>query len=236
MVHISLPDNAVRPLVFYLAMEEFLARDCDEEYFFLWQVAPTVICGRNQDIEAEVNLQYCEEKNIAVFRRKSGGGCVYSDWGNIMLSYITPNTEVDTTFSFFLDSMVAVLKQLKFSAVKSSNNDILIDKKKVSGNAFFKTEKASIVHGTLLYDVNFNDLQAAITPSAEKLQSHGIRSVRQRVVNLKSICKEDLTLERLKEFIISSFCKTQRILSEDEIIEIEKIEEEYHNPKFIYGQ
>lgn len=236
MIHIILPNNKIRPLVFYLAMEEYLAKNCNDECFFLWQVAPTVICGRNQDIEAEVNLQYCKEKSIAVFRRKSGGGCVYSDSGNIMLSYITPNTEVDTTFSYFLDRMVEILKKLNFSAVKSTNNDILIDGKKVSGNAFFKTERASIVHGTLLYDVDFCDLQTAITPSVAKLQSHGIKSVRQRVVNLKSLCQEELTIEKLKEFIITSFCNREKVLSDDDIIAIEKIEEEYLNPKFIYGQ
>ena len=88
MKHIVLPDNRPRRLVFYLAMEEYVARNLNEkECFFMWQVAPTVIFGRNQVLETEVNLPYCQANNIAIFRRKSGGGCVYSDMGNIMLSY-----------------------------------------------------------------------------------------------------------------------------------------------------
>ena len=57
MKHIKLPDSRERRLIFYLAMEEFVARELDEdEAFFIWQVAPTVIFGRNQLMEAEVNM------------------------------------------------------------------------------------------------------------------------------------------------------------------------------------
>lgn len=237
MVHIILPNTVERPLTFYLALEEYLVKSCKEDSFFLWQVPPTVILGRNQDIEVEVNLPYCKEKGIAVFRRKSGGGCVYSDWGNIMLSYITPKTQVDSTFAYFLDILVNALKELGFPAVKSEHNDILIEGKKVSGNAFYKAEKASIVHGTLLYDSNFDVLQKAITPSKEKLNSHGIRSVRQRVENLRNIKVTGLpSLEQLKHYLIEYFCDVERQFSLEELAEVEQIEQEYHTPKFILGQ
>ena len=80
MKYIALPDEKERRLSFYLAMEEWVARRLDEpECFFMWQVAPTVIFGRNQVMENEVNVEYCHEKGIQMFRRKSGGGCVYAD-------------------------------------------------------------------------------------------------------------------------------------------------------------
>ena len=58
---------------------------------------------------------------------------------------------------------------------------------KVSGNACFALPQATIVHGTMLYNVNFEILQQAITPSKEKLAKHGVESVRQRVMNLRDI-------------------------------------------------
>ena len=89
MKYISLPHNITHRLPFYLAMEEFVARNLDEdECFFMWQVAPTVIFGRNQLIENEVNLDYCRTHGIQTYRRKSGGGCVYADPDNIMFSYV----------------------------------------------------------------------------------------------------------------------------------------------------
>ena len=57
MIYIDLNENRVRRLSFYLAMEEWVARHMDEpECFFMWQVEPSVIFGRNQDIYSEVNL------------------------------------------------------------------------------------------------------------------------------------------------------------------------------------
>ena len=60
MKHILLPDGCSgRRLVFYLSMEEYVAANLDRiageggEAFFMWQVAPTVIFGRNQVMEAE---------------------------------------------------------------------------------------------------------------------------------------------------------------------------------------
>ena len=75
MIHISLPKSDTRRLSFYLAMEEFVARNInqDEDCFFMWQVEPSVIFGRNQLIENEVNMAYCRENDIKTYRRKSGG-------------------------------------------------------------------------------------------------------------------------------------------------------------------
>ena len=146
MVNIILPGTETeRRLVFYLAMEEYVAAHLDEilgdrdsrEAFFHWQVSPTVIFGRNQVMEAEVNIAYCKEQGIKLFRRKSGGGCVYSDRGNIMLSFISGNTDVESTFGHFLGQVVTQLRSIGLNAERSGRNDILLDGRKISGNAFF---------------------------------------------------------------------------------------------------
>ena len=89
MIYVSLPSDEIRQLSFYLALEEYVARQlAPADYFFMWQVKPSVIFGRNQLIENEVNMDYCRSHNIQMFRRKSGGGCVYADMNNVMMSYI----------------------------------------------------------------------------------------------------------------------------------------------------
>ena len=87
MLYIIPPAN--RRLVWYLAMEEYLAKHVAEDLFVTWIVSPTVIFGRHQVMEAEVNMAYCCANNIATYRRKSGGGCVYADEGNLMMSILT---------------------------------------------------------------------------------------------------------------------------------------------------
>ena len=65
MVYIALPDNEVRRLSFYLAMEEYVAKHVKaDDSFFMWQVEPSVIFGRNQLIENEVNLNFCRKHHI----------------------------------------------------------------------------------------------------------------------------------------------------------------------------
>ena len=155
MVYLNIPEDKNRLLSFYLATEEYVANKFDDkEYFFMWQVYPTVIFGRNQLIENEVNLEYCRTHNIRTFRRKSGGGCVYADMSNVMLSYITDENNVNFTFNKYINMIVLMLRKLGVNATASGRNDIMIDGRKVSGNAFYHTPRRNIVHGTMLYDTD----------------------------------------------------------------------------------
>ena len=233
MLNIVLPDSGERSLSFYLAMEEYVAAAIGSG-FFVWRVAPTVIIGRNQDIAAEVNLDYCRSHGVAIVRRKSGGGCVYADRGNLMLSYITPRKGVETVFAEFLDRLALFLQGLGFDAVKTEHNDVLVGGRKVSGNAFFVHPGASIVHGTLLHSVDHDALQAAITPPAAKLERHGVASVRQRVANLADLGLE-LSPEELADALALAFCDGTRVLTPPEMQAIEAIQAGYDNPAFILG-
>ena len=150
MKHIVLQDNAPRRLSFYLAMEEYVARRMPhiEDAFFMWQVEASVIFGRNQVMENEVNTTYCREHDIQMYRRKSGGGCVYADMGNVMLSFITSNDSVTLTYNRYVNMVLLVLHKMGIEAKASGRNDILIGDRKVSGNAFYQLPGRSIVHGT----------------------------------------------------------------------------------------
>lgn len=234
MTHVLLPHDMPQPrLVFFLAMEEYLSSRSvsEEDWFFLWQTRPTVIVGRNQDLEAEVNLPWCREHQVEVYRRKSGGGCVYSDEGNLMLSAIVRDTNAQRAFQDCLDRLVGVLQAMGLPAVRSEHNDVMVGDRKVSGNACFARPDATIVHGTLLWKSNMDHLLQAITPSEAKLRKHGVQSVRQRVQNLYDLGLTDV--EVVKQQLISSLCSAERVLTSDEISAISRIEAEYLDPEFI---
>ena len=215
MKHIVLPDIGQRSLAFYLAMEEFVASRIEGEAFFVWQSEPTVIYGRNQVIENEVNLDYCRKNRVEVIRRKSGGGCVYSDKGNIMISYISGRGEVAEVFEKYLSALTGFLRSIGVPAEKSGRNDILVNGKKVSGNAFHQLPDRSIVHGTLLYSTDFEALEQALLSPVEKLQRHGVESVRQRVMNLSEVIQ--MPIDVLKSALIDYFCDSEAILSAEDV-------------------
>ena len=234
MIYVALPTNQNRRLTFYLAMEEYVARHFgSDEYFFMWQVEPTVIFGRNQLIENEVNMEYCRQHHINTFRRKSGGGCVYADMDNIMFSYITEDANVSFTFTKYINMVVAVLRKMGVDAVASGRNDIMIDGRKVSGNAFYHLPKRSIVHGTMLYDTNMQNMVGSITPTDEKLMSKGIKSVRQHITLLKD--HTTMSLANFKIFVRRNLCDSEICLNDNDIKGVEEIEREYLSDDFIYG-
>lgn len=221
-----------RRLSFYLAMEEYVARRLSgDDYFFFWQVRPTVIFGRNQSVENEVNVDYCRQHGIEMYRRKSGGGCVYADEQNLMLSFVSRHEDVGFAFNQFINMELLVLRKLGVEATGTSHNDIMIGGRKVSGTACYHLSGRSIVHATLLYDTNMAHMLNAITPSREKLRSKGIQSVRQRITLLKDYIP--LSLDELKAFIRSTLCQGEHVLSTDDVAAIERIEETYLKEEFI---
>ena len=229
MKNIVLPDNKERSLVFYLAMEDFVAKSIEGDSFFVWRVAPTVIIGRNQDLEAEVNMEFCRKHDVRVVRRKSGGGCVYSDMGNVMVSYISRRGDVSEIFERYLDAMADCLGSIGVEAIKSGRNDILVQGRKVSGNAFHQLPDRSIVHGTLLYDTDFDALEESIRPPVEKLERHGVASVRQRVENLRTFLDPAAipSVESLEDAVVAYFCDEEVILSDEDIARIEEMAASY---------
>ena len=235
MTHLIFPDNAVRRLSFYLAAEEYCARKIQptDDVFFLWQVEPTVIFGRNQVIENEVNIDYCRAHGIQFYRRKSGGGCVYADYSNLMMSYITRSDEVMETFSRYMAMVADMLTSLGLDATTTANNDVLIDGRKVSGNAFYHIPGYSIVHGTMLFDTDMNHMLHAITPPQAKLDKHGVQSVRQRITTLKE--HTDITIEAFKQYAVQRLCDKELRLTAEDIKGIEELEKEYLHPHFVFG-
>ena len=233
MKYVVLPANNVRRLSFYLAMEEYVARHIDEDdLFFMWQVKPTVIFGRNQVMENEVNVPYCREHGIEMYRRKSGGGCVYADWDNVMVSYVCKEENVGLTFNRFIGMLLLVLRKLGVEATGTTHNDVMIGDRKVSGTAFYHLPGRSIVHATMLYDTDMENMLHAITPSHEKLQSKGIQSVRQRITLLKEYIPQ--TIDEFKAFVRATLCDGELMLTPDQVAGIEALEQTYLREEFIH--
>lgn len=237
MRHIAFSDNTDvrhRRLPFFLALEEWVARRMPAgDYFFSWQVSPTVICGRNQEIDKEVNLSYCRDNGIDVVRRRSGGGSVFADRENFMFSYITDGDDVQGEFARYTAMIAAALRDLGIAAEATGRNDITIGGKKVSGNAFYHLPGKCIAHGTMLYNFDARHLANALTPSKAKLESKGVKSVPMRVTCLS---REGITLtpSEFERYIIESITDGEPyILTDADIREVEAIEQGYYDPSFL---
>ena len=148
---------------------------------------------------------------------------------NIMVSYVSRRGDVSEIFDRYLSAMTECLRSLGLPAEKSGRNDILVSGRKVSGNAFHMLPDRSIVHGTLLYSTDFDALETAIRPPVEKLQRHGVASVRQRVTNLSDHLDPSRidSVEALENYLIDYFTDGETVLTTDDVAQIRRIEDNY---------
>lgn len=200
----------------------------------MWQVAPTVIFGRNQVMESEVNLAYCREQGIQVYRRKSGGGCVYADFDNIMFSYIVSEDSVKTVFTEYTDKIASMLKAIGIDAKATGRNDIFIGDRKVSGNAFYHIPGRSIVHGTMLYSTDIEAMVRALSPSKAKLESKGVESVRSHITTILE--HSTLSIAEFMEHVRKYMCDGCEFLSQKDVEAIEELSKDYYSNEWIYGK
>ena len=237
MKYILLPKpDTIHQLPFYFAVEEYVARHyTDDDYFMGWRVNPTVMLGRNQLIDNEVNTDYCKEHKIDIFRRKSGGGCIYADKGCIQFSYISRSVNANEAFAAYMQRMADLLKGLKIDAQLSGRNDILINGTKVSGCAFYQLSNRSVLHNSLLFDTQLDHLSNALTPAKEKLQSKGVASVRQRVTNVATYTQLDILA--FMDYVRQEMCGTEVLeLTEEDMKGVAEIEKELSSDDFVYGK
>lgn len=230
MHYIDTTDHEIKGLGFYLAEEEYVARHIlkDEDCFFIWHVHPTVIFGRNQVVENEVNMDYCRQEGIRVIQRHSGGGCVYADENCLMISYITKETRPLKAFDTYLNLFTGALNRLGITAKRNDHNDIMLGQYKISGNAMWNHGDSTIAHGTLLYDTNEQHITHAITPTQQKLEKNGVKSVRQRIALLKE--HTTLTRDELWKGLRKTLCSSTIILGDDDMQKIaEQEKREYPN-------
>lgn len=237
MKHIVFPkeiDTFSRRLPFFLATEEWVARRLPAgDYFFSWQVSPTVICGRNQEVNKEVNLEYCRANGIDVVRRRSGGGAVFADRENFMFSYITDGDDVTTEFARYTSMIADALQTLGINARSTGRNDITVNDRKIAGNAFYHLPGRCIAHGTMLYNFDLRHIANALTPSKAKLESKGVKSVQSRVTCLKN---EGIALSPsdFEKFVIDHITDgNPYIVTAEDLAEIENIERGYYVPSFM---
>jgi len=220
---------------FYFALEEYVLTKLlknDETYFFTWEIHGVVI-GKNQVIENEVNLDFLKEKNIDVYRRPTGGGCVYADHRNTMFSIVTKRTNKEFTFKTYLSKIIDSMKLLDINIEFSGRNDLLFEGKKISGNAFLQNKHGMLMHGTFLYDCDLETMVRAISPSDEKLVSKGIDSVRSRVTNLKPYLK-GLTQEQLIKHFENTLTNQTYKLNDQDINEIHEMAKKFETKEWIY--
>ena len=189
-----------------LAIEKYLLDNVQPNtcILYLWQNQNTVVIGRNQNAWVECRTTLLESEGGRLARRLSGGGAVFHDVGNLNFTFLVPTEDYDVDKQLSVIQQACLLRGI--AAEKSGRNDVLVDGRKFSGNAFYHKGGHSYHHGTLMVAVDKDKLSRYLSPSKAKLEAKGVASVRSRVVNLSEL-SPGLTCEDMRKLMVQAFQK-----------------------------
>ncbi|MGH4122608.1 MAG: lipoate--protein ligase [Clostridium sp.] len=236
-------DNDCTNPYFNLALEEYLLRQKNDEYFVLWRNEPCIVVGKNQNTLSEINEEYVKKHSIKVVRRQSGGGAVFHDLGNLNFTFIVQDDgKKFNDFETFVIPIIGVLKELGIKAEFSGRNDLLIEGKKFSGNAQCKYKNRVMHHGTLLFSSDIVNLSDALISKPLKFSDKAVKSVASRITNINEYLKKPLNVINFKDKIFEYITKTQQdktitTLNKKEIAEVENmVKTKYETWQWNFGQ
>lgn len=238
---IKIYDNASLNPYHNLAVEEYLMMHAgdSELIVYLWQNEHTIVIGRNQNVWQECKVSEFTKDGGRIVRRLSGGGAVYHDLGNLNFTFCVKKADYDVDKQ--LEVILTAVQLLGINARKTGRNDITIEGRKFSGNAFYRTGQYCYHHGTLLLDADTEKMVQYLNVDTAKLQSKGVSSVKARVTNLKNYCADinrRLITEKIKTALKNVYeCDIGIIkdtdLNENEII---RLENKFSDWNWIFGR
>ena len=187
-----------------IASEEYYIENFDEDVFYLYINKPCIIVGKYQNAYAEINRDYAEKNGIQVVRRNSGGGAVYHDPGNLNYGFITKSggKGINEVFREFTGPVLKVLSGLGVNAVFSGRNDLTIDGKKFSGNAQYRKKGKALIHGTLLFSSDLEQVSKSLNADPRKFQDKSVKSVKSRVTNILPFLPSPITIDEFSRIIM----------------------------------
>ena len=207
-------DNRCTDVYFNLAVEEYLLKQTQGDYFVIWQSEPSVVMGKNQSVRAEVNEDYRIEKGIRLARRFSGGGAVYHDKGNINLTFI--ETTSQPLFEDYLQRIVGFLETMGVTAYTDERLGFYLDGKKISGSAQSIHKGRILHHATLLFSTDLYRLTTALKNTERKPEKKEmkpapfyVKSVRSPVTNICTYTRKAVSIGEFRDALLNYFTENK---------------------------
>jgi lipoate-protein ligase A len=193
---------------------------------------PFVSIGHHQDARAEVDLEFCEQAGVPVYRREIGGGAVYLDEGQTFWHTIFHQSRVPTNltdvYTKFLAGPVLALNRMGIPAVHRPVNDIQVGGRKIGGTGAATVGESMIVAGSLMFDFNYELMVKVLRVPSEKFRDKMYSTMREDLTTINRQLGDNApTREQGVQILIECFNETlgtELVLDEPRPDELEAIE------------
>ena len=166
--------SPLRSQTVYHAVGYAMKEDTPNTIILVSPNAPYVCIGYHQDIQKEVDLDYCAEHNLPVYRREVGGGAVYLDNGQLFTQWIFHKKDLPSSleerFKLYIDPLVGTYQALGINANHRPINDVHVEGKKIGGTGAAQMGIAEIVVGSLMYTFDKKTMSKVLKVPSEKMR------------------------------------------------------------------
>ena len=205
---------------------------------FLWKNSKTVVIGTNQNPYSECDIETLFADGGFIARRRTGGGAVYHDLGNLNFSFVADKEIYDVKRQ--IQVIQNALLDFNLTTEVSGRNDITYEGRKFSGNAFAKTKHQGLHHGTILIKTDGERLQKVLKVKPAKLHKHGVKSVASRVINLSEVA--EITSDNIIPHLIMAFEKVYenraKVIEFDSLLteDVMKFSQHIGSNEYLFGK
>ncbi len=178
-----------------------------------------VSIGFHQDLLQEVDVNYCRQNDIPVFRREVGGGTVYLDENQVFFQLVlhkdNPLVPLNRTrfYKKFLQPMIDSLNRLGIKGLFRPHCDVIVNNRKISGNGAGEIEAYYVLVGNLLLDFDFETMVRILKVPDEKFRRLLLEQMQLNMTTINGELKAKADPALVKEVLIQSFSRVLGPLS-----------------------
>ncbi|KON31519.1 hypothetical protein AC482_00585 [miscellaneous Crenarchaeota group-15 archaeon DG-45] len=207
---------------FYEAVAQAVDDDDSPNTVILVQPAAPYVClGFHQELEKEIDVDYCGEHGLPIIRRSQGGGATYLDGDQLFYQVVARRESeaipesVEALFERLLAVTVHVYRELGLPAEFKALNDVIVNGRKISGNgAGAYGEGTTILVGNVILDLDYDSMARVLKVPDEKFRDKMAKSMRDWVTSIRRELGHTPPVERLKEMLAEGYEKVLGIAFE----------------------
>lgn len=211
------------------------AKKASNTLHFYRRKPAAVSVGRSRKIQDDVNVDECLKNNVKIVRRTTGGGTIFTDKDCLIYSLVFDRKDAALSssqkiFEKICNSLITALKIYDIDAVYKPPNDILLNRKKISGSAQIIKENIVLIHGTILIDSDLELMNKVLKQSKQAYVSTIHREINQ-ILSINDV--KDTLKKEFEETFDTDFEKTHLSTYETDLIK-KLLKERYHNDTWNY--